>query len=548
MVSITQSQRWRQQPSGPTQIDRSHPMARGLVFAIVGNMPNAEEMVSGNLSQPLGTSSTETFPTGVGLYSPSNVGNGWYANYDRNVFRTIGTEFTIACEFVAESLGDVSVLVGAPWANGSYAAPKVSFCLRRVQTTSTMMIEIGTTSATNINATFSNAMISNGERATYVAVRNGATASLMRDNVPMTQAGSGLTSGANVGYDTASHVCLMNRNASSMGNGTGGGILWTYIWNRALSDREQQDIYYKPYDIILPVDRTRYYLVSAPNGYAGTLTAASKVPTATASGSITIPNRTGVSAVSNRKATVAAIGSATARGSTGTSALPGKTSSVSASGARTLPSRSGTLASTAPSTHVSIAGTRTSPARTGNSALSARKQVLVGVGIIPVLGSAFLGAPKARSIAFAPNASVTEKGVLLSRQCADVMLSAIGTTLNSGFVRIYSGSEPATATAGLNGNIQLAELSFGPTAFGVPASVNESRVIIANLMTNDSSADANGVATFFRAFRSDGTVIWQGSAGSGKELILQGSGTNPYQVKQGGPVNVISLTVSISLF
>lgn len=129
------------------------------------------------------------------------------------------------------------------------------------------------------------------------------------------------------------------------------------------------------------------------------------------------------------------------------------------------------------------------------------------------------------------------------------MLSAIGTTLNSGIVRIYSGSEPTTATATLNGNTQLAEVAFGSVAFGSPISVNASRVITANLMTLDSSADADGTATFFRAFRSDGlTIIWQGSAGEGNELILAGSGTNPYQIRKGSPVSVTSLTVAIRLF
>lgn len=753
MVSITQSQRWRQQPAGATQIDRSHPMARGLVFAIVGNMPYAEEMVSGNLSQPLGTSTAKTFNTGVGLYSPSNVGNGWFANYDPNVFRTIGNEFTIACEFVAESIGDVSILVGAPWADGTYNAPKVSFCLRRVTTTSTMMIEIGTTSATNINATFSNAMISDGEKATYVAVRNGATASLLRDNVPMTLAGSGLTSGANVGYDTASHVCLMNRNATSVGNGTGGGILWTYIWNRALTDQEQQSIYYNPYEIILPVDRTRFYMAAAIDDITGSSVIVPKVATVTSSGTFasiavkefsfefssefsktadnsgaavaiakkdvvlatgarTIPARTGSSAaalislrssasgafsaapvtkefssefsvefvsqppnisgtsvLAGKISAVLSSGARTLVASTGTSVLTGTRPSISAGGSRTIPVRTGTSVATsprpaesatgsrtipartgtasvtlaktrtdasgssavvpvsgssvlsalqdrvsvvgartipvrggaaaliiskdlisatgtrtipaisgsalltspkpavnasqvflavggsaliAPSSRVSITGTRTSPARTGASALSAPKQILVGVGsriINAVSGNSSLRAPKAVAISFAPSVDATQYGILLSSKCADVMLSAIGTTLNSGIVRIYSGSEPVTATAVLNGNTQLAELAFGSTAFGAPMFVNASRVITANLMISDSSADADGVATFFRAFRSDGsTIIWQGSAGEGNELILAGSGTNPYQIRQGSPVAVVSLTVSIRLF
>lgn len=711
MVSITQSQRWRQQPAGATQIDRSHPMARGLVFAVVGNMPCAQEMVSGNLSQPLGTSTAKTFNTGVGLYSPSNVGNGWYANYDPNIFRTIGNEFTIACEFVAESIGDVSILVSAPWADGTYNAPKVSFCLRRVTTTSTMMIEIGTTSATNINATFSNAMVSDGERATYVAVRSGATASLMRDNVPMTLAGSGLTSGANVGYNTASHVCLMNRSASSLGNGTGGGILWTYIWNRALTDQEQKNIYYNPYDIVLPVDRTRFYLSAVPDEFTGSSALASRIAIVSASGSVTNPAtsggefstefssefgvqdtaRSGSSALTDKISVVLSSGTRTipiragssslvgirpSVSSSGTQAIPARVGSSSlvgirpsvsssgswtipvrsgtsaattpkvfevASGSRTIPARTGTSGTVFPKTNtvaigsravisisgsavlsavadktsiiatrtlplrlgtslmsptmetilasgtrtvpvrsgsanltglkpavnasqmflsigassltialdrVSGTGSRTSPSRTGTSALSPPKQIVVGTGsraIFAISGSSVLRSPKATEVAFGPSADPRQAGILITNTCANLMLSAIGATLNSGMLRIYSGTEPSTATAELTDNILLAEMPFGATAFGSPIFVNSSCVITANLITGDSDANSDGIATFFRAIKSDGsTVVWQGAVG--EELIITGSGANPYQIRKGSPVNVSGLTVSIRLF
>jgi hypothetical protein len=73
-------------------------------------------------------------------------------------------------------------------------------------------------------------------------------------------------------------------------------------------------------------------------------------------------------------------------------------------------------------------------------------------------------------------------------------------------------------------------------------------VITANLITADSSADAEGVASFFRAFQSNGTtVIFQGTAGAGAELVMTGPGANPYQVYLGGPVEIQSLTIAMPI-
>lgn len=136
----------------------------------------------------------------------------------------------------------------------------------------------------------------------------------------------------------------------------------------------------------------------------------------------------------------------------------------------------------------------------------------------------------------------------LTNTAADSMLVAIGNALNTGYLRIYSGTEPSTAATALSGNTLLSEMRFGSTAFGVPATAGSNRRISANSITADSSADNDGVATFFRALQSDGTtVIVQGSAGAGLELVLTGPGANPYQIYQGGPVTVSSLTITLPL-
>lgn len=94
---------------------------------------------------------------------------------------------------------------------------------------------------------------------------------------------------------------------------------------------------------------------------------------------------------------------------------------------------------------------------------------------------------------------------------ANTHADAVGALLNTGYLRIYSGTQPATADTALSGNTLLAELRFNATAFGAAVA----GVATANAITSDTDADATGTATFFRAFKSDGTTaVMDGSVGT----------------------------------
>lgn len=106
----------------------------------------------------------------------------------------------------------------------------------------------------------------------------------------------------------------------------------------------------------------------------------------------------------------------------------------------------------------------------------------------------------------------------LSNAAVAAEANALAALLNSGYLRIYSGTQPASADTALSGNTLLAELRFGATAFGAPVA----GLLTANAITADSAADATGTASFFRAFSSDGvTAILDGGVGtSAANMIL----------------------------
>ena len=106
-----------------------------------------------------------------------------------------------------------------------------------------------------------------------------------------------------------------------------------------------------------------------------------------------------------------------------------------------------------------------------------------------------------------------------SNTAASAAADAVSALLTNGYLRVYDGTQPSTADTAITTQVLLAELRFNASAaFG--AAVNG--VATANALTSDSSANATGTASWFRALKSDGTtVVYDGSVGtSAADLVL----------------------------
>lgn len=111
----------------------------------------------------------------------------------------------------------------------------------------------------------------------------------------------------------------------------------------------------------------------------------------------------------------------------------------------------------------------------------------------------------------------------LSDTAANAAADAVCALLNTGYLRIYDSTgtgQPANANTAVTTQVLLAELRFGATAFaGASAGV-----ATANAITSDSSANATGTATWFRALKSDGTtVVFDGSVGTATSNLVLNS-------------------------
>jgi hypothetical protein len=122
-----------------------------------------------------------------------------------------------------------------------------------------------------------------------------------------------------------------------------------------------------------------------------------------------------------------------------------------------------------------------------------------------------------------------------------VDLIDVGGTANH--LRIYSGTEPATADTALSGNTMLVNFDLPDPSFGAAVSANGGGTATLNT-TSPVTAAATGTATFFRVLAGDGTtVIMQGSVsdtGGSGDLKLSSTA-----IVSGIDVEIVSMTVTL---
>lgn len=115
----------------------------------------------------------------------------------------------------------------------------------------------------------------------------------------------------------------------------------------------------------------------------------------------------------------------------------------------------------------------------------------------------------------------------------DAVTTAVG---SSGLLRIYDGSRPASANVAVSSQTLLAQLALSSTF--APAAA--SGVLTANAITEDSSANATGTATWARVTTSGGTAVVDLSvATSGAEVTI-----NTTSIVSGRVVQCSSLVIT----
>lgn len=110
----------------------------------------------------------------------------------------------------------------------------------------------------------------------------------------------------------------------------------------------------------------------------------------------------------------------------------------------------------------------------------------------------------------------------------------------AGYIEIRTGSQPADPDTAATGTL-LGTLTCSDPAFGAAADAAPGGRATANSITDDSSADATGTATWFRVYDSDATAIIDGSVDtSGADMNL-----NTTAITAGATISVTSWTFTV---
>ena len=130
-------------------------------------------------------------------------------------------------------------------------------------------------------------------------------------------------------------------------------------------------------------------------------------------------------------------------------------------------------------------------------------------------------------------ATSTRLAVAARNAAANAITALIGA---SGFLDIYDGTQPTNPDTAIGAQVLLAHLPLTADAFADASS----GVSTANTITDDSTADNTGTASWFTLTTSGGTRIVDGSVGtSGANLNL-----NTTSIVAGAAVGVSSLTLT----
>jgi hypothetical protein len=117
-------------------------------------------------------------------------------------------------------------------------------------------------------------------------------------------------------------------------------------------------------------------------------------------------------------------------------------------------------------------------------------------------------------------------------------VNSVTALLNSGFIELYTGSQPA-----LNGAVTgtlLATMTFSATAFGTSTATGGTVTASSNAITSGTAANT-GTAGYFALIASNGTtVVGTGSVGTtGADLNL-----NSTAISSGATVSCSAFTIT----
>jgi hypothetical protein len=120
----------------------------------------------------------------------------------------------------------------------------------------------------------------------------------------------------------------------------------------------------------------------------------------------------------------------------------------------------------------------------------------------------------------------------------DTLKTAVDAGAGAGTIKVYNGTQPTTANDAITSQTLLATLTFSD-----PCGSTSSGTLTMSAITQDSSADATGTATWARIADSTGATVFDvdvTNTGAGGTLQFN---TTSFVI--GGPVLISAFTITV---
>lgn len=126
----------------------------------------------------------------------------------------------------------------------------------------------------------------------------------------------------------------------------------------------------------------------------------------------------------------------------------------------------------------------------------------------------------------------------ISELAANAVADAVARLLDGGYLRIYTGPQPASADTDLTSQQLLATNRFSnPSAASAAAGVVDFGAL------ESAAAEASGAATWFRCTKADGTtVVMDGSMAADGNIVL-----SSYDIQTGGNVQITGFSYTAEM-
>lgn len=128
-----------------------------------------------------------------------------------------------------------------------------------------------------------------------------------------------------------------------------------------------------------------------------------------------------------------------------------------------------------------------------------------------------------------------------AKAACDAIVDLLDGGSGAGTLKLYTGTQATDPDTAVGAQTLLGTLTLSDPAFGAAADANPGGRATASSITGDSSADATGTATWFRAADSNAVAVIDGSVGTSSADLILGSTS----ITSGVQINVTSWTVTV---